>query len=410
MENKNSETERIGLTLAQLKFEKLGIAFREQPLIDVGIDAQIEFKEDGRFTGKILGIQVKAGTSYFKEETSDYIIFRPSNKNNGDYWLNFCLPVILCLVDIEKELIYWEFINSDTIIKTKNSWKIEVPKNQTLSEASLKKLTEAVTAICTVESHEILSNKDASIAVACRRQLEIMIHGDYSKRRVSQVLRNVVAEARNSEYFRSEITKKAHQNSELSVICFWVFSTLGGHKERSYICRGQWISPSLDPAYSPVQWPGEEIGGGTIVDWKPSPIPTLKSRQSLNQKAVFFDAAKPLIEKINYWSDLYKKNHFDTGNDSQTILSVKEKFKNEFPEIESVHEKIIRLPAAPYEAFDLKELMVNTITLLDNARCLLLGSHFSGLPAKIRLHELRKIFEWLETERTKLGYELRKVE
>ncbi|MEG4535057.1 DUF4365 domain-containing protein [Microcoleus sp. D2_18a_D3] len=51
----SSRTGRIGIAGTQLIFEKLGCIFREQPIEDYGIDAHVEFIENGQATGKLMG-------------------------------------------------------------------------------------------------------------------------------------------------------------------------------------------------------------------------------------------------------------------------------------------------------------------------------------------------------------------
>lgn len=71
------KTERIGVSKVQLIVsEDLGWAFREQLIEDCGIDAQIEVRGKNRLTGKILGVQIKSGESYFSERSNDKVIFR----------------------------------------------------------------------------------------------------------------------------------------------------------------------------------------------------------------------------------------------------------------------------------------------------------------------------------------------
>lgn len=59
-----SPTEQIGVTaVGHIVFKELKWIFREQPICDMGIDAQIELVDE-RPTGKLIGVQIKAGPSH----------------------------------------------------------------------------------------------------------------------------------------------------------------------------------------------------------------------------------------------------------------------------------------------------------------------------------------------------------
>jgi hypothetical protein len=42
--------------------------FREQPIVDMGINAHIEIVDDGNPSGKLIALQIKTGESYFYEK------------------------------------------------------------------------------------------------------------------------------------------------------------------------------------------------------------------------------------------------------------------------------------------------------------------------------------------------------
>src|SRR4051794_27941030 len=60
----HSDVERLGVTLAQLEFTTWGWVFREQPILDYGIDAHVEPKRDGVASGRPIAFQIKTGKSY----------------------------------------------------------------------------------------------------------------------------------------------------------------------------------------------------------------------------------------------------------------------------------------------------------------------------------------------------------
>lgn len=67
-----------------LKFavaNRLGWIFREQPTQDKGVDAHVEEVVEQRATGRLIGIQIKSGLSWFREKSRKGFLFR---KRVGD--------------------------------------------------------------------------------------------------------------------------------------------------------------------------------------------------------------------------------------------------------------------------------------------------------------------------------------
>lgn len=135
----NPKIDRLGVVKLNEFFSEVGWLFREQFVEDYGIDAQVELILDDKPTGALIAIQVKSGTSYFKEESEDYFVYR-GEKKHLEYWTNHCLPVLIVLYHPKDKRIYWEHVNQKTIINTSKSWKIHLLKDKFLSKDSLKEL------------------------------------------------------------------------------------------------------------------------------------------------------------------------------------------------------------------------------------------------------------------------------
>lgn len=129
-------TERLGVSAVEHYFSRYGWLFREQFTHDYGIDAQVEIVRDGQPTGALIGIQIKSGESYFKEETVTAYIYRTDDRHVS-YWSQHVLPVILVLYSPGRDECYWQCISDDTLQSTGKAWKLEVPKENRLSEESL---------------------------------------------------------------------------------------------------------------------------------------------------------------------------------------------------------------------------------------------------------------------------------
>jgi len=139
MPNTPQRTDRLGVHKLAAFFASVGWLFREQLSDDYGIDAQLEIADGDNALGALIGVQIKSGSSYFKEQTGDAIIFRSSDKHIR-YWLRHSLPVIIVLYDDAADILYWAAISEETIKRTRKGWRVDIPKGNILSEESLPKL------------------------------------------------------------------------------------------------------------------------------------------------------------------------------------------------------------------------------------------------------------------------------
>ena len=95
-------------------FATLDFAFRLQDAEDYGIDAHAELIKAEHPTGRLLGIQLKSGPSYFTERQDDSYVFR-ADRETTSYWIDHCLPVLVCLCDVDNRQIYWQLVNPDRL-------------------------------------------------------------------------------------------------------------------------------------------------------------------------------------------------------------------------------------------------------------------------------------------------------
>lgn len=117
----------------------LGWIFREQPVSDYGIDAHIEIVSTGA-SGRLLGLQIKAGASYFEEKTEDGFVYR-GDQQHLDYWTNHSLPTVVVLCDLDGNC-YWQNVTEEHVQRTESAWKMIIPKDQVLSADSADRLLE----------------------------------------------------------------------------------------------------------------------------------------------------------------------------------------------------------------------------------------------------------------------------
>lgn len=136
-------TERIGVYAIALLFTKdLDWIFREQPLVDVGIDALIEQKIEGEPTGKFISAQIKTGQGNFHDSKDSLTLY--VTKIHYNYWLNSNLPVIIIAHLPDTDKTTWEVANEETFKKTPTQWKIQIPKSKNLDKNSANELSNII--------------------------------------------------------------------------------------------------------------------------------------------------------------------------------------------------------------------------------------------------------------------------
>lgn len=110
---------------------------------DWGIDMQVETVEESRPTGRLIGVQIKAGPSYFGRPVDEGWEF--SDGDHLDYWTRYSLPVIVVLYNPSTMACYWQAVSASTVTSTGKGWKLTVPRSQmvdTDSEEALRQLAQ----------------------------------------------------------------------------------------------------------------------------------------------------------------------------------------------------------------------------------------------------------------------------
>ncbi|MDA7414886.1 DUF4365 domain-containing protein [Xenophilus arseniciresistens] len=129
--------ERLGIAALQMHAAKRGQIWRETGTGDVGIDGNLEFvTPEGFATGRIVGVQVKAGPSYFKHATAEGWKFYPEDKHKR-YWESYPLPVLLVIHDPDSNKSYWT--DARQVLRTPGteSAYIEIPRRNDLDETDV---------------------------------------------------------------------------------------------------------------------------------------------------------------------------------------------------------------------------------------------------------------------------------
>lgn len=128
-------TDREGVALVQrIVSRDLGWIFREQTVVDQGVDGQVEVAVEGRGTGRLIAIQIKSGSSYFRRVKDGWAFYY--SERERELWLGHALPVMVVLVDLEDDTAYWQRIAPSTERQTKKRYAVTLPAEQTLSTAA----------------------------------------------------------------------------------------------------------------------------------------------------------------------------------------------------------------------------------------------------------------------------------
>ena len=161
-------------------FEALGFAFRVQHDEDYGVDAHAELIEDERPTGRLLGIQLKTGPSHFKESEGDSYVFRVDSRH-VEYWFDHCLPVLVCLCDVDARQVYWQAVDAETATSTGKGFKILIPMSQKLDSNSEANLRNLLTPMVAGNRYTIFEQSDVSHGSAKRYSFKVVINGAANK-------------------------------------------------------------------------------------------------------------------------------------------------------------------------------------------------------------------------------------
>jgi Domain of unknown function (DUF4365) len=135
--------ERVGINAVEAIFLKdFEWLFREQPVSDFGIDAQVEIVEGGEVTGKLIGLQIKTGSSHFRKKGDGFVFY--GEPRHLEYWTRHSLPVFLILHDPDTGVTLWQKVERRLATETDHGWSIIVPSTNTLTVASKSFFSEGI--------------------------------------------------------------------------------------------------------------------------------------------------------------------------------------------------------------------------------------------------------------------------
>jgi uncharacterized protein DUF4365 len=350
---REQNTGRVGVSLAQMTFERLGFIFREQSVHDYGIDAHVELIEDGHPTGRLFALQIKSGPSYFQEELTDGFVARPSD-NHIKYWLEHSLPVILLLCDTERLAVYWELISSDTTTTTGSGWKLVVPKAQTVTQEYLESFRQIATKVIPSHRYTVLSQGDISWAGAKRYSLDILLNGTSTKAEIASVIRQVVLHYMGSRYYRDEFVEKHWKDSDAHVIFLFVYLTLDDRRTANWVCRSLWIDERLPHDQAPSDLTGENIGHSIITEWSShyESMATFWQKHTLRKEDYLRVAIAILNELKVIVHDIALAIGRENAENEASSHIADETLRDSEPRISKLYHDATRIGLAPVECRD----------------------------------------------------------
>lgn len=403
------QTERLGLAIAMHAFETLGFAFREQSVADFGIDAHAELIDNEKVTGRLLGIQLKSGSSYFAESDGHGITFRAS-KDHVEYWLHHALPVVVCLCDTDTQEIYWQAVTPESVVGTGKGFKLAVPFSQKLNGHARPALRALLTPVVPQERYTEFELQDMSHAGAKRYSISIVMNGPATKPEIAAVIRQITRAHTKRRYHRSQLLEKRWGDADAHVLWTYVYMSAEDHARKNQICRSMWVDERLNPTCRPLAWKGENVGDDTIVVWnewyesmsKHNASHTLSKEEYLRHVLPYFDEMNSATEVLlRSFRALLNKEITETR-----FLSTSAALLVRLGEI---HDQIGAMRLAPFECRDVDGKLECVAAYLDNVRLYYSGQQLGKGSPETRATEASQQCTYAAEALVHLRYELSKV-
>jgi hypothetical protein len=129
---KNVKIEKAGIIAVEAACLPLDLIWRPIVDEDVGVDGTIEIAVGDFPTGKIVGVQVKSGESYFRSATDATFTFY-ADQDDLKYWKSLSIPLFLLVHDPSDGVVYWKEISSH--LAGENDTKLVFSRANVLNDA-----------------------------------------------------------------------------------------------------------------------------------------------------------------------------------------------------------------------------------------------------------------------------------
>ena len=347
-------------------FEALGFAFRPQYAEDYGIDAHAELIEAEHPIGRLLGIQLKSGPSYFTERQGDSYVFR-ADRSHVEYWTDHCLPVLVCLCDVDNRQIYWQVVNRQTAISTGKGYKFLIPMSQHVDSDSAPTFADLLTPVVSASSYTIFEESDVSHAGAKRYSIKAVVNSTVNKTEVASIVRQLTNDGAERIYHRDHLSQGRWGDSEAKVVWTFVYASANDYATGNPICRSLWVDPDLPEQQRLLALSGENIGDHIYVAWNSMYLELARHvATNTSTKSEYLGKIVPLLYEISALLKVMEEQIAALSDNivsEEAFLSRTEKQRTRINQIE---EERSDMPLAPYECNDVDEVFRKLVANLGN--------------------------------------------
>lgn len=135
------KTERKAIYDTAKFFTEYGWFFREQPIIDLGIDALVETPIDEKGQIHSFALQIKGGDSHFQQNKNGLSFY--FSERHYFYWnaISENHPLFI-IIQASSGVIYWQEYKQEYISKTSKKWKLNIPLKNILNESTKDRILE----------------------------------------------------------------------------------------------------------------------------------------------------------------------------------------------------------------------------------------------------------------------------
>lgn len=356
-------TQQIGTSRVATAIARMGWIFRPQPEQDHGIDGHIEIMSGNHAIGRLIAVQIKCGTSYFKESSADGVTFRCSLRK-AKYWIDHTLPVLIVLVHPNDDRIIWQHASPDAFRPTGKDVKIFIPILQSLDHGAIDALESAATPLLADGTYSQSKISDLNLGQYRGFSLRIVIHGSPTRTNISVAARTAIADARRQDAKRSDINGR--RPKEVDHILAFLFLTPQEERNNNWVCRCEW-SREGSPAFSADAFkPNEHIGQRIVAHWAKGQkeLATFIKDRTLS-KFEFIEVALPLAKAAMQLEQSLAQARNRKLRDS-TFTSMRSWSNDNRDAIRTLYNRINSLGFPPAEGEDLLNALDMLAGYLDN--------------------------------------------
>jgi hypothetical protein len=115
--------------------------------------------------------------------------------------------------------------------------------------------------------YEIIRSKDVSHGAAKRYTVDVLTDPHYSKGTLREIIKKVIWEFRQEDFYRSRRTEKLFGEQDADCIFLFVFLDMHDVQQYNWICQTLWINPSLPKQFRPYGLKASEQLGEIQIHW-----------------------------------------------------------------------------------------------------------------------------------------------